>query len=182
MANTPAQLPNIDLPGAEYFSLAPNRTVALSGRNRRRFASASTTVPASANGFELDLVGQIESPFVDTQGIYVHKFDCFAAPASGGLVLESSLGGLNRRSTSTNFADYPLGYLAITTPNLFIGTVILTDREILVTGRDISFQTGLQTNVLNVSFTLIVNNTLSSPVNLVTVIQIVYTKLDGFVE
>lgn len=56
MPNTPAQFPNIDLPGAEYLSLAPNGTIAIQGRRRKQFPVATVTFLFQNSG------GQLPSP------------------------------------------------------------------------------------------------------------------------
>lgn len=52
MPNVPNQFPNIDLPGAEYSSFAPNATIAIQGRRRKQFilASGPSLPPIPVNG------------------------------------------------------------------------------------------------------------------------------------
>lgn len=179
MANQPQQLPNIDLPGAEYFALAPNRTIDLSGR--RRFVATSTplqNVPAGGGAFG-QFISQIETTFNDTSGIYIHAFWAAIAANAAGIQLTNATTGLSR-GTSPGTLDYVIGVPIITTLTFNIGGAILTDRDRLVAARDILGGSG--STPLSLITQIFINNPTAGVIGFNITQRIIYTRLEGLTE
>lgn len=184
MPNQSIQFPNIDLPQAEYFSLSPNRTIAIQGR-RRAFpnqtlaiaASATTTITASA---------QIESGFPVGAGIYIHSADGVLAPldASAQLAILSIRMGLS--ITGLNNIGYDMGSSQAAISSTVASTqIVIAERDKLVTTRDMQAFEGGPGAGLPLFATIAVtlkNNDATNPHSANIGIKIVYTRLDGIVE
>lgn len=186
MANQPIQYPNVDLPGAEYFSLAPNRTIALQGRRRFAFDSGFVTAAAatdSTNAFANQL---LETSFTPTSAVYVHHFWANIAPTTAGLTVINVFCGLSLVSAGNGFPEFILGSPTLTNPTIQIGTALLTDRDRFVTQKDIAIvaqAAGVpNTSSLFLAAQLNVDNPSDAPVQFKIYGVIVYTRLDGVVE
>lgn len=184
MANQPIQLPNIDLPGAEYFSLAPNSTVALGGRRRFMFQGAVTAAPANTNNIVENVSQVLETNFTPTSGIFLHAFYAIAAQNLGpGLTINNVFVGLSLRTTPN--PDYPLGSPTLTSPELSINTVVLSDRDRLIASKDILVVPNLGIpvgNTLTLAGQISVNNPTAGALNFNLALGIIYTRLDGLTE
>lgn len=185
MPNVPAQFPNIDLPGAEFFSLAPNASVALQGRRRFSVFPTATSVPASGQAL-LSSTLTLEQGFTGTSGIYLHAFWLTIGPSAAGLVVQNTFAGLTLRSGAL-FPDYILGNPTLTNPTINISTSVLSDRDRLITAKDIlapgaaNGNPGLGTT-LSLLGQIAVNNPTAGAITASANITIIYTRLDGLTE
>lgn len=184
MPNQPTQLPNIDLPGAEYLSLAPNATLALGGRRRVFNRVAPVSVPATT---AINITNNVvlENPITPTSGIFLHYFFlAFLGLGPGiGLQLNSSQAGLSFEVTGFS-CDYPLGNPVLTQPTPDISVITLTDRDRLIACKDIiNVGTGPENrSILQLATIMAVNNPTSGAINATSAAVIIYTRLDGLTE
>lgn len=183
MANATIQYPNIDLPGAEFFSLAPNRTIAIQGRRSRRLNSVVAAIPPESFAFpSVDIV--MENNFTNTSGVYVHFAALiFFGDSNGALQIQGFGTALSLQAG--DFTGYPLGVPTLTTLEPIIGMAIMIDRDRLVTAQDLSFG-GVYTNTGKLHFNsqaAIFNPQPAAglTLNTVTTLEIVWSRLDGFV-
>jgi hypothetical protein len=185
---SPPQTPQFQLPGAEYFSLAPNRTIALGGRRRQIAFTPSTPIPADSI-LQLNTSVLLETGFTQTAGIYLHDTWLLALPgdSSGENQILSTTMGLSLNANPAT-AAYQLGIPILTQITPGGGTIALRDQEKLITQRDISLAQTLIGPFVpagSLFFTFdafIKNNDLVSPHNFQLTAVIIYTRLDGFVE
>ena len=192
--NVPIQTANIQLPGAEFFSLAPNRVVAIGGRRRFTTNTSVISVPASSAAFNINEasagVGNLimESPFPQSAGIYIHKADLLMIPIDFSLQLQIVSCGFGfRTNSSTTTSYFPIGnaLLNFATPSNS-QQIAATDRELLVTERDIELYSTpplVSPGVLQAAFLVTVANKDGAAAHSVQVAaRYIYTRLDGFVE
>lgn len=181
MPNVPAQFPNIDLPGAEFFSLAPNATVALQGR-RRFQGSVTVAVPAASAAQALIPTQTLETGFPAGAGIYLHDFwvQVFPQDISQELQVNSSFAVL---TTSANLNGYPLGLPLLTQLTPAGGQVALREQQKLFAARDINAFSFPPSLTLSLSVTFFFKNLdATNPHSISIVSGIVYTRLDGLQE
>lgn len=179
----PLQVPGYDLPGAEYLSLAPNRTIALQGRRRRLLQSPLTSAPASSLT-TVNTTVVLESPFTPTSGVFVHFFHFDFIPAAPGLSLSNAQAGLSMQTIPFT-GDYPLGNPVISTLVFNISSTVLTDRDRFVCEKDIlaaNFPPGATGNQLSLATAMTINNTTAGAIQFATSATIIYTRLDGITE
>lgn len=179
-----AQQPGFWLPGAEYFSLAPNTSIALQGRRRFHTSLATpVTVPPVSDSVNMNLFQVLETNFLRTSGIYIHKFWLTIQPNLPGLVVNNAFAGLSMAAGP--FPAYALGQPVIVNPTINIGTVLLTERDDFVCRRDI-IEAGNpsppQTTTLQLVATVNVDNPGDAAVGLNGDMYIIYTRLDGLQE
>lgn len=186
MPNVPIQQPNVDLPGAEYFSLAPNRTLALQGR--RRFNVINLT-SAGPDGTALAEATQLlEQNFILTSGIYLHDMWVLVNPqdSSGEMQVTGFSVGLGLSTTAPVGFDiaYRLGVPYLTLVSVTVPTTGLSDRDKLIAKRDIiPFEAFSDNNVLTFSFQVnFQNNDPATPHSVQVQAGIIYTRLDGILE
>lgn len=191
MPNQPLQLPNIDLPGAEYIALAPNRTLALQGRRRGQFNTGTTAVAGASLG-QINGLIRVEDNFPQGAGIYIHHMSLQLQPSdnAGFLQIKSAqLGiGINPSAGVNDFAlsvGVPLATLLSPTS----GQIVITVPEMLILQRDMSTATGgtpMDTpgTVLNFSTNIWLQNTdiAANPHSAFAAIRFIYTRIDGATE
>jgi hypothetical protein len=190
LPNTPAQFPNIDLPGAEYLSLAPSATVAIQGR--RRFASMSNVV-GGMTGFPIvgtvEIKQPLETNFTDSAGIYVHHFQLILGGGPGDTTFSGANAGLTRQNTAAPFnanmvADYQLGnaiFPMVNVNNLGMLT-LTTDRDKFIAAKDIM---PLSNGVATQNLSLYAAASVVVPTSVAFVLlytTIIYSRLDGITE
>lgn len=185
MANQPIQLPNIDLPGAEFFSLSPNRTVALQGRKRFVQSSGNVTIPAGGQQI-VAVTAVIETGFVNGSGIYLHDFWMQYFPVDGTqeLNIGSISCGLTLSTTAGDFA-YALGSPLLTQLAPAGSITAITDRDKLITQRDLALIgqfTPLTTNLTLTVAAGIANKDPTNPHTLSIRPTMIWTRLDGVLE
>lgn len=183
MPNQTIQYPNIDLPGVEFFGLAPNRTIALQGRRRILSPVFSQAIPGDSQG-NLLISTILETGFNTTSGIYVHRYFLNYFPPSGiaGITLTAANSGLALRA---NFADFILGQpLALYSATPGLGVPLILDRDVLATSRDINLDSPAipPTGNLFLNASINVNNTNATAETIQALFSIIYTRLDGFTE
>jgi len=186
MPNTPIQVPNVDLPGAEYFALAPQRSVALGGR-RRRTQTLQGVFAASTTG---NTFGQlkIEDPFPLTAGIYIHYLSLAWSPQdnSGQVSIGQASTGFGMAApggTPPTFVGLPIGIPTQTNVNPIATQNILTDRDILLNGADIMLAASSAPGSLWWQLALGGHNSdAGGPHTVILVGFLIYTRLDGFLE
>lgn len=138
MPNASLQLPNIDLPGAEFLALAPNRTLDIIGRRRAFQAVGNTSVPAGTTGHLL--AGMIiENPFPPNAAIYVADVYMIYFPDASGTmqVNQTQTGFVFNATIPTAPATYPLGIPVLTQLSPVGAQVALRDRDQLISFKDI---------------------------------------------
>lgn len=173
------QSPGFYLPQAEYFALAPNATIALSGRRFRNFAQV-VTVPVGST-FNLQEANPIESSFNTTSGIYIHSFNLILTMQDNAQEVQITGSLATLAFPGVAGAGIPLGIPLLTGVQPGGGYVALSDRELLYTGSDISASTGNPaggTLFLNLTLFL-TNRDATNTHNVSTAMQICYTRLEG---
>lgn len=181
MAGAP-QYPRFQYPQAEYFSLAPNQTISLQGMRRINHGSGPNGI-APGLGTQIGNAIQLESGFQLSSAIYIRKVNLIFLPADGSRELELN-GLLLALGFGSGDFGYQLGYPSVTQLTPLISQVVMSDRELLITGRDIQpFATITDTGPLWLnSFVGVVNNDSTNTHNASTTMQIIYSRLDGFTE
>lgn len=179
MANQPAQNPNINLPGAEYLSLSPNRTISLQGRRVGRAVSALVSVPSNGQGqATAELV--IENPFPSNAGIYIHDMWALWVPAdsSGDLTITGFQMGFGLSAQ----IFYRVGIPLLTQLSPAGVMQMSAARDLLIHKSDILALGDTDTNVLNLGVVTIANNhDATLPHSFQVSVQCFYTRLDGII-
>lgn len=181
----PNQVPYVDLPGAEYFSLAPNRNVAIGPRLVVSVATpgAGITVPANGQG-EADLDLLLSPQFQRSSGIYFVRAQAIFGPSDGAakLTLTAIRLGLGPPPLNNVQLDIGIPYATLTAPT---GTVlVIQETNALVTGIDFGPGSTLaNSDSLHLYARVVVNNTdagAAHTFNLRT--TAVFHQLEGFVQ
>lgn len=177
----PDQVPRFDIPGAEYFALAPGAHIANSGMRRINAASTpATSVPASGQ-FTLTFSQLIESPWSSGAGIYIRLLNGIFIPADATGHLQLTAIRLAVAGTST-FADYDIGapYATLTTPSATI--IAIQARDLMVTQHDLTIM-GPFTGQLFFTVVLAVTNTDGAAAHsFQAALKGAWARLDGFTE
>lgn len=173
------QSPGFYLPQAEYFALAPNATIALSGRRYRNFQQVAT-VPAGST-LNLQEANPIETTFNATSGIYIHSFNLIITMQDNSQEVQITGSLATLVFPPVAGAGIPLGIPLLTGVQPGGAYVALSDRELLYTGNDISASTGNPAGgTLNLALTLfLTNKDTTNPHNVSAAMQICYTRLEG---
>lgn len=184
MPNQTIQYPNIDLPGAEYLSLAPNRTVAIQGRRRKVIGSTVTAIPSDGFG-TITATAQIESGMTLTSGIYLHLMFGSYIPAdnSGELQIGGLQAGFGANPAVLGDIGIRVGYPTTTVLSPIGVSGLLTQQDILVPYREVLFASGdTNTGLLSATLQLTMqNNDPSLPHSASVAMWIFYTRLDGLI-
>jgi len=186
MPNVPQQVPNIDLPGAEYFALAPNRTIAMGGR-RRRQQTLQGIFPASTTGNTFGQIA-IENPFPLTAGIYIHYLSVIWSPAdtSGSVSIGQSSVGFTIAApgaTPPSFVGFNVT-IPTQTNAAPLGTQnIALERDLLLNGADLQLAASAAPGVLWWQMALAGHNGDAANPHTINMLSfLVYSRLDGFLE
>jgi hypothetical protein len=176
------QYPNFLFPGSEYFSLAPNATIGLGGRRRVAGNTPTVIAPASTNAVNIGPTTiQLETNFTLTSGIYLHYFFLAFQPNATGVTINAVTAGLSL-SAAPFYADYVLGNPIVLQPIANIGMPLSTDRDRLISAKDLVTPTvGVTTN-LSLVVAVSVNNTTTGAISIFLPFKIIYTRLDGLTE
>lgn len=180
------QQPGFFLPGAEYLSLAPNATIALQGRRHVATISPVTTIPADSLATPVTMAIDIETGFPPGAAIYLHNATVTVSPADAGLTLEIVALQMGLRVSNAGFG-YLLGQPLLTLTSISVpGAIALSDRDKLITQRDIqAFDAAQLQPALPLTFVSQItfkNNDTTNSHNVQISGQIVYTRLDGLQE
>lgn len=180
MGAGPQQLPRTDLPGAEYFALAPNRSVALGPRLQGSVSSGNVSVPATS------VLGPQISILVDPNWTYgsalylVRAYATFNAVDNAlELQIVSARMGLGQTPGGI-FLDMGLPTATLTTP---AGSPIVAiyERDALVSQLD--FPTFPINTPLFMDFTINAkNNDPTNPHSFSVSANAVWHTLRGFVQ
>jgi hypothetical protein len=137
MANEPLQLPNIELPGLEFFPLAPGRTVSI---DRRVVATGSQTINilpnTSAQFFFLDVL--LDSQWGHSRAFYLHDaWLLFNVADSAGQV--TVLGARMYLWDASAAVPYDIGFPSATTGLTPRGNAVVLSRATpaLITREDL---------------------------------------------
>lgn len=173
------QSPGFYLPQAEYFALAPNATIALSGR--RFFTKTVVQAIAAGSTANITEANPIETTFNGTSGIYVHKFDTILTLQDNAQEIQITGSLATLAFPGVAGAGIPLGIPLLTNVSPGGAYVALTDRELLMTGNDISQSTGNPPGgTLNLNLTVFVkNNDTTNPHSIQVTVQMTWTRLEG---
>jgi len=180
------QTPRYLFPGSEYFSLAPDRSIALGGR--RRFQVLNTTAAGAGGTALASATAVLESVFPLTAAIYLHDFWVVVNPqdTSGQMQVTGFSTGLGLASGAPvgNDVAYRLGAPYLTLLSVTVPTTGLSDRDKLICHRDLSpFEAFGDANQLTLSFQVNFKNNDGAAAHTVQVqAGIIYTRLDGILE
>lgn len=191
MPNTPAQFPNFDLPGAEWFALAPNANIAIQGRRRVEMYLPPpyyTAVPAGGTALST-VTTRLETGFTQSAGIYIHYayFNLIPGDNAGRLQVLHAQMGLNI-SEQQPYIDIPIGQPLITGAMLGtdtnVGQLASSAQQMLFTSRDFlgGWTPLAPSQVLNFIVSASFKNTDTVTHNVAPFAQIIYSRLDGFTE
>lgn len=180
------QQPGFWLPGAEYFNLAPNATIAIQGRRRLTTESALTTIPADSLATPVTITILCETGFPPGSGIYLHDANVVVSPADAGLTLQIVALQMGLRVSNAGFG-YFLGEPLLSLQSISLpGAIALSDRDKLITQRDIqAFDTAQIQPSLPLTFVSQItfkNNDTTNSHQVQISGRIVYDRLDGLQE
>lgn len=137
-AGPPITSPGVTLPGAEYFALAPNRSIAL-GPRLAQSSGLGAPVSVPANAFSSGQTDILLTPqFTISSGIWIVNSYLIFAPGdfSSELQINGARMGVGVAGGAGNiFLDVgtPLAILS----NPVIAQVIIRERDLLVAGLDL---------------------------------------------
>lgn len=185
---SPPQQPFFQLPGAEYFSLAPNRTIALQGRRRKFITIPQTAIPSGAIA-EFQQVLALESAFVNGAGIYLHDAWMMFLPGDTAAEMQIKSSSFGLSLTNVNpVGPYQLGIPDATQETPGGGVIAMRDQEKLISQRDVAImQEGLlgvavTTNLYFTVVAFVENLDTLAPHSMQVFASIIYTRLDGLLE
>lgn len=187
----PPQQPFFDLPGHEFFALAQNARISMSGRKRVISASPILTVPVSPDPFAINFSFDLEFPFTRSAGIYIEDtwFQWNPQDQFGELQILSATFGLQlNNGGSTNVPLYALGIPIATTLSPAGAQVMARDQQKLINFNDmVAVQTALAASLLGqhlqiTSNVFVKNNDITNTHTAVVTIAIIYHLLMGFTE
>jgi hypothetical protein len=181
----PPQYPRINLPGAEYFALAPNRSVALGGRRGAYIQTPNLTVPGTGATTGANNVQKIiETPFPANSAIYIHDLWVLWAPAdnSGKLQVAGLQVGFGVNNANPNDIVYRVASPSSTTTAPAGNTLIATERDKLIHKQELVQLEGGDANQLVFGVQITATNIDTVGPHTVAVgAFVLYTRLDGLV-
>lgn len=192
MGNGTPQIPRIELPGAEYFALAPGRTVAIQGRRRGKpnmtaqmagQVGGVVSFAASATGQNFGQIG-IESNFPPTSGIYIHYLAMIWSPqdAAGMLTVAQASVGFGIGTPAPGFVMFAVGIPSQTNGSPIGTQNVIVERDVLLTGLDITGGARTPGDLYLQCAISSHNNDAGAAHTLAVYVQYIYSRADGFVE
>lgn len=171
--------PGVYLPGAEYFSLAPNRSIALGPRLGQGAQSAVSSVAASING-QANVSLQVSSNWGFGDALYIVRVYVLFVPSDsfGQLQINQVRLGLGQPNTGI-FIELGIPTATLSAP--LNPMVVCYDRDALVTQLD--FPTFPVNTPLFLDAQISVhNNDAAGAHSFLTQVNIVYHAVKGFVQ